>query len=71
MSVHHYEIDVRPLSAELGGGFIAIAPELPGCMADGDTPEKALKNGYDAAACWIAEAERMGREVPEPRRVYA
>jgi predicted RNase H-like HicB family nuclease len=63
-----YEIDIVPLTAEDGGGFGAIAPELPGCRSDGDTPEEALRNGYDAVACWIEAAEEMGRRVPEPRR---
>jgi len=63
-----YEIDIAPLSAEDGGGFAAVAPELPGCRSDGDTPEEALRNGYDAVACWIEAANEQGRVVPEPRR---
>ncbi len=68
MNVHQYEVDILPLSAEQGGGFIAIAPELPGCKSDGDTPQQALENGYDAIRCWLEAAEEMGREVPQPRR---
>jgi hypothetical protein len=37
-----YPVVVEPLSGEEGGGFAAIAPDLPGCMSDGDTPEEAL-----------------------------
>lgn len=70
MSARDYEVDVHPLTDTLGGGFVAFVPDLPGCMSDGKTPEEALANAYDAARCWIAEAERMGREVPAPR-VYA
>lgn len=71
MSEHCYEVDVRPLTQNLGGGFIAVVPELPGCMADGETPEEALSGAYDAIRCWIAEANRIGRSVPEPQRAYA
>lgn len=71
MSEQCYEVDVKPLSANLGGGFIAIVPELSGCMADGETPEEALTNAYDAIRCWTAEATRMAREVPQPARAYA
>lgn len=66
MSAYDYEIDVRPLSEALGGGYVAIAPELPGCMSDGETPEEALANGYDAVESWLAAAEEMGREIPYP-----
>ena len=66
MSAYDYEIDVRPLSDALGGGYVAIAPELPGCMSDGETPEEALANAYDAVECWIATAVEMGREIPFP-----
>lgn len=71
MGVRSYEIDIRPLSPELGSGFIAIVPELPGCMADGETPEEALAAAYDAIQCWLDEAERMGRASPRPQRMYA
>ena len=71
MKPHDYELDIRPLPAEDGGGFVAIAPELPGCRSDGETPEEALRNGYDAIACWIEAAREMGRTIPAPRRVAA
>ena len=71
MRPHDYELDIRPLAPEEGGGFVAIAPELPGCRSDGETPEEALQNGYDAIACWIEAALEMGRPVPAPRRAAA
>ena len=33
-----YAIEIRPLTDEEGGGFFATFPDLPGCMADGETP---------------------------------
>lgn len=71
MRPEDYEIDIVPLIPEDGGGFAAIAPELPGCRSDGETPEEALRNGYDAVACWIEAAHEMGRPVPAPRRLAA
>ena len=71
MRPEDYEITIVPLTAEDGGGFAAVAPELPGCRSDGETPEDALRNGYDAVACWLEAAEEMGRLVPEPRRAAA
>lgn len=71
MNPQDYEVDIRPLPTEEGGGFVALAPELPGCMSDGETPQEALANAYDAIACWIEAAVEMGRPVPEPRRAAA
>ncbi len=71
MNPHDYELDITPLGANDGGGFAAVAPELPGCMSDGETPEEALANGYDAIACWIEAVLEMGRPIPEPRRAAA
>lgn len=71
MNPYEYEVDILPLAAAEGGGFTAIAPELPGCRSDGDTPQEALANIYDAIACWIEGAEEMGRAVPQPRRAAA
>lgn len=63
-----YEVDIRPLDAEDGGGFVAIVPELPGCRSDGETPHEALTNAYDAIACWLEAANELGRAVPAPQR---
>ena len=69
MNPYRYEVDVKPLSDELGGGYVAIVPELPGCKSDGETPQEALQNAYDAIACWIEAAEELGRPIPLPKPV--
>ena len=54
--------------------FVAEAPELPGCMAHGDTEELALKNIKDAIHLWIDTAREFGDPVPDPkgrRLIYA
>jgi antitoxin HicB len=68
VDVRAYEVVIRPLSVEDGGGFFASVPELPGCHSDGETPEEALANVYDGIGCWIEAMEEMGAPVPEPRR---
>jgi predicted RNase H-like HicB family nuclease len=47
--------------------FIAEVPELPGCIAHGETPEKALKNAKDAIQLWIDTAKEFGDPIPEPK----
>jgi predicted RNase H-like HicB family nuclease len=49
------------------GAFIAEIPELPGCVAHGDTREEALANAQEAIELWIEVARKRGREVPGPR----
>ena len=71
MKPQDYEVDIMPLPDVDGGGFTAVAPELPGCRSDGETPEEALANAYDAIACWIEAAQEMGRAIPHPRRLAA
>ena len=61
-----YPVTIQPLSAEHGGGFVALVRDLPGCMSDGATPEEALANVEDAIACWIEAARDMGRPIPAP-----
>ena len=61
-----YPVVVLPLSRENGGGYAAYAMDLPGCIADGETPAEALKELRQAIDEWIAEAVRLGREVPPP-----
>jgi predicted RNase H-like HicB family nuclease len=47
--------------------FIAEIPELPGCMADGQTYQKALDNVEVIAQEWIETAKQKGRSVPKPK----
>jgi predicted RNase H-like HicB family nuclease len=47
--------------------FLAEVPELAGCMADGQSPEEALRNAHVVAREWIETARELGRPVPEPR----
>lgn len=47
--------------------FIVDVPELPGCMADGETYEEALANAKDVIEAWIETAQSLGRPIPEPR----
>jgi predicted RNase H-like HicB family nuclease len=35
-------------------------------MSDGDTPEEAVHNAYDAIEAWIEAASELGREIPAP-----
>jgi antitoxin HicB len=66
-----YPIVVEPLPIEDGGGFVATAPDLPGCMSDGATPEEAVSNIQDAIAVWIEAAHDLGHAVPKPSRRVA
>jgi antitoxin HicB len=50
-----YEIKVKQLAPEDGGGFFAWVPDLPGCMSDGDTLVEAVANVRAAINEWIAE----------------
>jgi predicted RNase H-like HicB family nuclease len=63
-----HPVIIEPLIAEDGGGFAAFAPDLPGCMSDGETPEEALGNVRDAIASWIEAARGTGRNIPHPSR---
>ena len=44
--------------------FIAEVPELPGCMAHGDSQVDALKNVNDAMELWIDTAREFGDAIP-------
>ncbi len=53
--------------------FVAEAPELAGCMADGATYQEALSNLEVVIQEWIETAQELSRPVPEPkgRLIYA
>ena len=47
--------------------FIIEIPELPGCMADGQTYQEAVANAEMVIQEWIDTARELGRSIPEPR----
>ena len=47
--------------------YIVDVPELPGCMAHGNTRQSAIKNAEDAIKFWIKTAKEDGAEIPRPR----
>jgi antitoxin HicB len=66
MNPFKYPLVVEPLAPEDGIGFVAYAPDLPGCMSDGETPQEAVANAQDAIAVWIEAARDLGHAVPSP-----
>ena len=66
MVEREYAMVVQPLPEDEGGGFIAFAPDLRGCMADGETQEEALSELRQAIGEWIDEAKRLKRRIPAP-----
>lgn len=68
MAKLEYPVIIEPLPQDEGGGFVALVPDLPGCMSDGETAEAALASVKDAVASWIEEASALGRTIPKPSR---
>ena len=53
------------------GNFGAWAPDLPGCVAVGDTIEECEREMRDAIAFHIDGLRQAGEPVPEPAAVAA
>lgn len=53
--------------SEDDGRYIAEVPELPGCMADGETRMEALNNVETIISEWLETANLEGREIPVPK----
>jgi predicted RNase H-like HicB family nuclease len=49
-------------------GYIAVAPELPGCSAFGRSKEEALKEVEIAMSLWLETAKEIGRDIPTPQK---
>ncbi len=59
--------------SESDDAFIVEVPELPGCMADGQTYVEAVTNAETIIQEWIETAKELGRDIPTPkgRLLYA
>ena len=63
--MHKYEVIIYWSNEDQAS--IAEVPELPGCMAHGDTQAAALENADEAIQLWIDTANEFGDPVPEPK----
>jgi len=47
--------------------YVADVPELPGCMAHGETQNEALKSAQAAIKLWVKTTKEFGDPIPEPK----
>ncbi len=59
--------------SESDEAFIVEVPELPGCMADGQTYVEAVTNVEIVIQEWLETSRELGRDIPLPkgRLLYA
>ncbi len=62
-----YNYEIIPYWSDEDRAFVAEVPELPGCMAHGDTREAALRHVEQAMALWIDTAREFGDPIPDPK----
>jgi antitoxin HicB len=48
------------------GGYFARHPDLPGCTAEGDSPQEAVENLDESRRLWIEARLDGGYSIPEP-----
>lgn len=66
-----YDAILHPLLEEEGGGYMVTFPDLPGCMADGETPEEALDEAEDALVSWLKTARENNDAIPVPKGTFS
>ncbi len=65
LRMHKYELIIYWSEEEQR--YLVEVPELPGCMADGETYQDAIKNAEIVISEWIETAQGAGREIPQPK----
>ncbi len=65
MSKYKYEVIIFWSNED--NAYIAEVPELPGCMADGESYVDALNNVEVIIDEWIETGTKLGRPIPVPR----
>ncbi|MBW4578115.1 MAG: type II toxin-antitoxin system HicB family antitoxin [Tildeniella nuda ZEHNDER 1965/U140] len=63
-----YPITVYP---EAEGGYVAMIKDLPGCITQGETPDKIMANIEEARQLWIETVYEHGDEIPLPSDEFA
>lgn len=64
---NNYRYEIVIYWSEDENAYIAEAPELPGCAAQGDSYAQALASLEIVISQWIEIATGLGRQIPEPR----
>ena len=64
---HDVRYEIIMYWSEDDQAIIAEVPELPGCVADGATYQRALANVQTIIAEWIETAKELGRAIPHPK----
>jgi antitoxin HicB len=52
--------------ADPDGGYVAIFPDLPGCLTQGETLAETAALAEDARRGWIESEYRRGNDIPLP-----
>ena len=60
-----YRLEIIP--DDVGGGFYARYPELPGCITYGTDMTQLIQEIEDAKSIWLACMYEDGHEIPEPK----
>ena len=66
-----YPMIIRRLTDEEGGSFLVEFPDLPGCMADGETVEEAIAESHDALISWLETAKAHRDFIPSSSNRYS
>ena len=69
-----YKYEIIIYWSKEDNAFIVEVPELPGCMAQGNTYEEAIQNIKTAIELWIDTAKEFGDPIPQPKEeklIYA
>lgn len=51
-------------------GWIAIVPDLPGCLTCADTAQQALVQIKESIQLWLEIAAEDGDPIPQPKEVH-
>jgi predicted RNase H-like HicB family nuclease len=63
MSARRYPIVIEPT----GTGYSAYSPDVPGCVAVGDTEDETRRNFQEALTEHFQAMREIGEPIPEPQ----
>ena len=61
-----FEIIIREVSEEDGGGYFAYYKDFKGVMGDGKTADEAMKDVKSALSCYLEVALQNKKEIKGP-----